>query len=161
MKAQSTEALLAWQAMHFPLFNSSTSSRTASPTDSQSEQTSSNEHSTTDSESPPPEAIEDTVCNGFSGNCLYGENDQPHCHLKCSPRSCKQCREVTDKEWIQEGRWLEDCISWDEDDEQRHKEKDLSGRQGVTKVIAFGGLAVLMAGIFYWMCPYRRVLEII
>lgn len=138
------------------------SSRTMSPARSLSEKGSTHEKSSSESESPPPEPVNTCAqfCWGLWNGCSFGENHQPHCRLKCSPRACKQCREVGDEEWLRRGQWLEDCVSWDdEDDEDQHSEKDLPMILRVTQVIIVSAQAIMMAGMFYWSQRNLRTLE--
>lgn len=135
---------------------SSHTSRTMSPAHSLSEKGSAQEKSSSESESPPLEPVNTCAqfCRGLWNGCSFSENHQPYCRLKCSPRACKQCREVGDEEWLRRGQWLEDCIIWDdEDDEDQHSEKDLRmGQEGliVTKIIFLSAGAIFMAGLIYW-----------
>ncbi|POS74294.1 hypothetical protein DHEL01_v207316 [Diaporthe helianthi] len=104
------------------------------------------------SESPPPDPVEiPYTCHGRASGCCYPEDGQPHCHLRCSPRACKQCREVLDADWFETGRWLEDCVSIPEGDEER-----AGGGGGgvcgipvrlVLKAIAAGAFAASSVGI--------------
>lgn len=72
---------------------------------------------------PPPDLVNhcSQFCMGLWNGCSYGGHHQLNCHLGCSPRSCKQCREVGDADWIRRGQWLEDCISWEEEDEHERR----------------------------------------
>lgn len=125
----------------------SASSQTLSPRDSRSEKPSTNDQNTSGSESPPDPI--DNVCNGLSSGCYYFEHDQPHCHLRCSPRACTQCREVLDPDWVEKGRWLEDCISSPEEDEQRSGDNGIPTRTGFKKVLTIGAFAASAIGFLY------------
>lgn len=128
------------------------SSRTMSPAHSLSEKELTHEKSGSESESPPPEPVNTCAqfCRGLWNGCSFGENHQPYCRLKCSPRACKQCREVGDEEWLRRGQWLEDCISLDdEDDKDQHSEKDLPMGHIVTKIIFLSTGAIFMAALLY------------
>lgn len=151
MESQIKEDSSAPKAGSFPAFFSWASSRTTSPTDSQSEKTSINNQSTSGSESPPDSM--GNVCNGLSSGCCL--HDQPHCHLRCSPRACKQCREVLDADWIEKGRWLEDCISLEEEDEQWHGAKHTTTRPGLKEVLTIAAFAASVAGFLYHMWKAR------
>lgn len=146
--------------------NSQLSSRTISPTQRSSETTSTHEKSSSASECPSPELINSCAqsCRGLWNGCAYGEHHQRHCRLRCSPRSCRQCREVGDSDWIQRGQWLEDCVSWDEEDEDeyQHAERDLPPRrQEVSTVIAVSAFVVFSATILYWNYRTLRISEIL
>lgn len=134
------------------------SSRTMSPAHSLLEKESTHEKSSSEPESPPPEPVNtcSQFCWGLWNGCSFGENHQPHCRLKCSPRACKQCREVGDEEWLRRGQWLEDCVNWDEEeDEDQHSERDLRRRQERhrvnTKIIQLSAMMLIMVGLNYWM----------
>lgn len=163
MERPNKQNLLGSKTGYAPQFHGLPSSRTISPTDSLSERESKHEQSSSELESPPPELINDCAqsCSGLWNGCSYGEHHQLHCRLRCSPRACKQCREVGDAEWIRRGQWLEDCISWDEDDEYQRNEKGIHTRRaGVNNVIAISALAVISAAIFYWIYRARHMLEL-
>lgn len=146
MEGQVKEDSSAPKVGSFSSFYSWTSSRTTSPTDSQSEKISINNHSSLGSESPPDSV--DNICSGLSSGCCL--HDQPHCHLRCSPRACRQCREVLDTDWIEKGRWLEDCISLEEEDEQRRGDKRNTTRPGLKKVLTIAAFAASGAGFLYY-----------
>lgn len=131
MDCPNKEAVLASSATHNRPSDSLSSSRTMSPADSLSEKSSTRELSSSQSESPPTEAVNRCAqsCKGLWNGCSVGEKHNPHCRLRCSPRACKQCREVIDADWIRRGRWLEDCVTWDEDDEHQHGGEDLPARR--------------------------------
>lgn len=129
------------------------SSRTMSPAHSSSEKESTHEKSSSESHSPPPEPVNTCAqfCWGLWNGCSFGEDHQSYCRLQCSPRACKQCREVGDEEWLRRGQWLEDCISWDdEDDEDQHSEKDLPMGHIVAKIIFLSTGAISLAALLYW-----------
>lgn len=163
MERPNKEALLASKAGHTLPSDSLYSSRTISPTDSLSERESNHEQSSSELESPPTELINDCArsCRGLWNGCSYGEHHQLHCRLRCSPRACKQCREVGDADWIRRGQWLEDCISCEEDDEPRHSEKDIHTQQvGVNNFIVISAFAFILVGVCYWIYRARHTLEL-
>lgn len=135
MDDQNDDDTSAWKTEPFPLFFESSSSQ--SPISSQSEESSTNNQRSFGSESPPD--LLRTPCRGRASGCHYPENDQPHCHLRCSPRACKQCREVLDADWVEKGRWLEDCVSIPEGEEE------WPGCRGTTMGLVF---KVIAAGVF-------------
>lgn len=151
MEGQIRKDSSAPKAGFFHTFYSSASSRTTSPKDSQSEKTSIDNQSTSGSESPPDSV--DNICSGLSSGCYL--HDQPHCHLRCSPRACKQCREVLDADWIEKGRWLEDCISSEEEDEQRRGDKGSTTGPGFKKVLTIAAFAAFVAGFLYYTWKAR------
>lgn len=160
MEPPNEETLLVVGNETAPRPDSQPSSRTISPAQSSSENTSTHEKSSSASECPSPELINSCAqsCNGLWNGCTYGEHHQPHCRLRCSPRSCRQCREVGDADWIQRGQWLEDCISWDDED----GEGDLPPRrQGVSTVIAVSAFVVFSATILYWNYRTLAISEIL
>lgn len=159
MECRSKEASLALRAGGSQTFNSLPSSRTISSTNSLSDRESKHGQSSSELESPPTELINDCAqwCKGLWNGCSYGDYHQPYCRLRCSPRACKQCREVGDADWIRRGHWLEDCISLEEEDENQ----DVYTRQGgVNKFIAICAFAVICAGVFYWIYRARHILEL-
>lgn len=164
MECPNEETLLAVGNVTAPRSASQPSSRTISPTQSSSENTSTHEKSSSASECPSPELINSCAqsCKGLWNGCAYGEHHQPHCRLRCSPRSCRQCREVGDADWIQRGQWLEDCVSWDDEDEHQRAERDLPPRrQGVSTVVAVSAFVVFSAAILYWNYRTIRISEIL
>jgi hypothetical protein len=122
----------------------SASSQTLPSTDSQSENPSTNDQNTSGAESPPEPVA--NLCNGPSAGCFI---EKPHCHLRCPPRACKQCREVLDPNWMNKGGWLEHCISLPEGDEQRSGGEDIPARPGFKKALTIGAFAVSVAGVLY------------
>lgn len=160
MGYQIKEASIGQRVGRPPYSDSHPSSRTLSPSDNLSEQTSKHENSSSELESPPPELLNhcSQFCVGLWNGCSYGEHHQLNCHLRCSPRSCKQCREVADADWIRRGQWLEDCVSWEEEDEHELRETE---REGAKKIIAISAIAILLAGVFYWTYRAHDILEIV
>ncbi|KAG8165947.1 hypothetical protein KVR01_004499 [Diaporthe batatas] len=103
MMDQNHDDTSAWKTEPFPSFYaSSDSSQSPTSTSSRSEKSPTNNHKTLGSESPPD--LVPTRCRGRASGCHYPEDGQPHCHLRCSPRACKQCREVLDADCIDKGR---------------------------------------------------------
>lgn len=165
MECPNKEASLALGNDNPQQSHSPHSSRTMSPARSLSEKESTHEKSSSETESPPSEPVNtcSQFCWGLWNGCSFGENHQPHCRLKCSPRACKQCREVGDEDWLRRGQWLEDCVTWDEeDDEDQPSEMDLPTRRRilrVTQIIVISVQTIIMAGMFYWSQPNLHTLE--
>lgn len=160
MDCPDKEAVLASSATHNQPSDSLSSSRTMSPAESLSEKASTREYSSSESDGPPTEAVNRCAqsCKGLWNGCSFGEKHEPHCRLRCSPRACQQCHEVIDADWIRRGRWLEDCVAWDQDGEHQHSKEGLPARRKRGK--KFTHLFVAWALIFglrmcweFWSLP--------
>lgn len=156
----------AWTASK--IVNNSThdslpSSRTMSSAESLTERASACEKSSSESEAPPPESTNSCAqsCRGLWNGCSYGENHQPHCRLKCSPRACKQCRNVGDEDWIQRGQWLEGCVSWGDDEHPDGEQGSHTRQVQVGLVTAISAIAVFWAGVFYCAWHARHMFEVV
>lgn len=141
MEDQSHDDTLPCMTEPFPSFYDTDSSPYS--TGSPSENSSTNDRRTVESESPPD--LRQAPCRGRASGCFYPQDGQPHCHLRCPPRTCRQCQRVLDEKWVETGGWLEDCVSIPAgEDEER------SGRGTPTpllfKVIAAGAFAALSVG---------------
>lgn len=174
MDCPNKEAVPASRPQNNQPSDSLPSSRTMSPAETMSVadfvSAIAHENSSSQSESPPPYAVNSCAqsCRGLGNGCSFGENHEPHCRLNCSPRACKQCSEVIDADWIQRGRWLEDCVSWDEKDgEHQHSEVNLPTRRRryfrssmIVFAVSFAVIWVIQGLAMSWEIPNLPMLEV-